>query len=773
MSQSLNIGLRALLTSQSALDTIGHNVANANTAGFSRQSLLVSSSRPLNLRGLQVGNGVGADQVVRSVDELLNGRIVRQTSTLSRLDAQLVEMQSVEALLNEPGGDGFGGLLDDIFAGMSALSANTEDIVNRTGVIQSTENLLDRFHQVASEVSQLQRDAQSKARAIASDVNVLAERIVGLNAEISQVEAVRGTVANDLRDQRDLALQRLAERVEIRVRENRQGAVQVQVDGQLLVGARSINPMEVETTADGGIVLSLRGGVRPVEPRGGEIAGLVAFSEEFAASVGTNIDQYARAIVLEMNRAHTTGVPLDGGFTQLRGANLVRDVDGDGELGDGLLRDVDLPFDVQRGELFVHVTREGSDELITRRIEIDPDRMTVQDFLDEIESVPELNARLDNFGRVDIDASSGTRFHFGRPVDTRPDADGTFGGARASRVSSFGGPFSISGPTNLVIGALSVEIDPSSFEVAGKGTAEEIAAILNADEDFSDEGLRARVVGDRLAIQTEGEGAGESFEILAGGAATLLGLEPGTSSGQDLAVEVALSGQYTGPANDRWTFEALGDGTIGTTPGLEVAVRDSQGAIIATLDVGEGYAPGNPILVADGVSVSFSVGDVSASEGDAFSTELIADSDTSDVLVALGLNSFLTGTDATTIDMRDDIRADPRLFAASATGSVGDSGALLDMIGVQTKDVAELGGTLGEFYGSIVGDVGFEISSTSNAQEIESFLLESLTAQREEVSGVNVDEELVKMIQFEQAYSAAAQFLQVVTQLNDQVMALV
>ena len=242
MSQSLNIGLRALLTSQNALDTIGHNVANANTEGFSRQSLLVSSARPVNLRGLQLGNGVGADQVVRSVDELLNGRIVRQTSTLSRLDAQLVEMQSVEALLNEPGGDGFGGLLDGIFASMSALSANTEDIVERTGVIQSTENLLDRFHQVASEISQLQRDAQSKARAIASDVNVLAERIVGLNAEITQVEAVGGTPANDLRDQRDLALQRLAERVDIQVRENSEGAVQVQVDGQLLVGARSINP---------------------------------------------------------------------------------------------------------------------------------------------------------------------------------------------------------------------------------------------------------------------------------------------------------------------------------------------------------------------------------------------------------------------------------------------------------------------------------------------------------------------------------------------------
>ncbi len=152
---------------------------------------------------------------------------------------------------------------------------------------------------------------------------------------------------------------------------------------------------------------------------------------------------------------------------------------------------------------------------------------------------------------------------------------------------------------------------------------------------------------------------------------------------------------------------------------------------------------------------------------------MIADSDTSDVLVAFGLNSYLVGDDASTIDLRDDIREDPRLLAASATGAVGDGGALLDMVSVQTADVAELEGTLGEFYGTMVGSVGFDLSSAANAQEIESFLLHSLEAQREEVSGVNVDEELVKMIQYEQAYSAAAQFLQVVNQMNDEVLALV
>ena len=241
MGVSTNIGLRALLTSQSALDTIGHNVANATTEGYSRQRVLTSSARPLNLRGLQLGNGVNANVITRSVDALLNSRIEGQSSSVARLESQLTEMGSVEALLNEPGEGGFGALMDSLFNSLSLLSASPEDVVARNGALQSSENMTRRFHQVSDEIQQLQGDAQVKAGTLVADVNLLAERVVDLNQQISQVESVQGTVANDLRDQRGVALRALSERVEITARENAQGAVLVQVDGQLLVGSRSTN----------------------------------------------------------------------------------------------------------------------------------------------------------------------------------------------------------------------------------------------------------------------------------------------------------------------------------------------------------------------------------------------------------------------------------------------------------------------------------------------------------------------------------------------------
>ena len=116
----------------------------------------------------------------------------------------------------------------------------------------------------------------------------------------AQIEAAKGTVANDLRDQRELALAKLGRRVDIQVRENTRGAVQVQIDGQLLVGARSIHPLQVETLPDGTIELSLQyesrllrgiGVQSPSDLTDGEIAMFKSTQEEKKARYERHIDR--------------------------------------------------------------------------------------------------------------------------------------------------------------------------------------------------------------------------------------------------------------------------------------------------------------------------------------------------------------------------------------------------------------------------------------------------------------------------------------------------
>ncbi len=776
-SLGLNIGLRSLLTSQSALETVGHNISNANTEGYSRQELKISAARTLQLRGLEMGSGVVGDVVLRTEDALLTRRIVAQASLVQRLDSMVVNMGGVESLLGEPGGFGLGQLMDGFFGAIGDLSSNPEDVVFRSGVTQAATALTSQFHQLADELSQLQSEATDRVDAFTEEVNIRAGEIAELNKEITKVEAT-GVTANDLRDQRDLALSKLARQIDITYHENEQGAVRVLVNGQLLVGPTTVNELRASTDQDGKVQLFVEGGTQPVLPASGEIGGLLEFAEGFVPDLREKIDTLARAVILESNRAHSTGIPQSGGFKNLAGAFALVDQDNDGEVRDELLANAGLPFDLQDGVLYVHVQDTETGDLITSRIDIDTQRMTVSDLLGEFNQIDNVSASLDSFGRFQITAASGKRFDFSRRLNSTPDALGTFGSGRASLGATTSGPFNLIAGSTLdltgPVSSFSITFDPSDFDDMSDAKASEVVAVMNASTDMSSNLLRAVAVGEQVFIQTIGTGSSETFTVDGGTAAGALGFSAATTvAGHDTSVQVDVSGEYTGTNNQLFVFTPDGDGEIGTTSGLQISVTTAEGQPVTTLDVGDGYLPGTPLTVADGISVSFSFGSISATDNDSFQLNAIADSDTSDVLVGLGLNSLFNGTDAETFELRQDIADDPELLAASASGATGDNGVLLDLMALQSGDVESLGGSFSEFYGAVVGGVGFDISSTQNSLDVEQFLATSLEDRRQQVAGVNVDEELVNMIQYEQAFGAAGRFIQVINQLSQEVLNLI
>src|SRR5262245_30912385 len=148
-SIGLNTGLKALLASRYMLDTIGHNIANANTPGYSRQRVQLGGSLPVQLGNLLLGAGVDAGRVQRSVDELLGRRIQAQRSVAGSLAIQRGGLGEIEALVAEPGENGLGSLLDGFFASVSQLSTAPADPILRTGVVQSSDALTARFRELA------------------------------------------------------------------------------------------------------------------------------------------------------------------------------------------------------------------------------------------------------------------------------------------------------------------------------------------------------------------------------------------------------------------------------------------------------------------------------------------------------------------------------------------------------------------------------------------------------------------------------------------------
>jgi flagellar hook-associated protein 1 FlgK len=151
-----------------------------------------------------------------------------------------------------------------------------------------------------------------------------------------------------------------------------------------------------------------------------------------------------------------------------------------------------------------------------------------------------------------------------------------------------------------------------------------------------------------------------------------------------------------------------------------------------------------------------------------FALDALADSDTSDVLVATGMNAFFLGTSASDITVNPDLVANPDRLAAGIGGAAGDAGNLGRIVGLRTLDLDGLGtNTIEDYYANIVGDVGFATASASSTLQVQSQLLDQLNSDRESVSGVNIDEEMIDMTRYQQSYDAAARFLSVAQQMTD------
>ncbi len=777
-SIGLNVGLKALLAAKSGLDTVGHNISNANTPGYSRQSLLLSASPALKLHGLAIGNGVQADNILRTADLLLNRRLVAQGSSLSALDTRLVGMSQVEAFFGEPGENGLSALMQGFFSSISKLTSSPGDAVLRGGAVQASTSLADRFRDLSSNLDVVRKDAAAQVGVQVSQVNELTKHILSLNHQIASFEN-GGLAANDLRDQRDLALSELSKLVDISYHEGQNGYVTVTTNGALLIGANHAYAMSATANLDGEVTIRVEGNDEPIDVRGGSIGGLVQLGADVVPGLAAKLDLVAHQLILDVNRAHTTGIPADGPFKTLTGLNAITDTDGDGVVSDQLLSQSGLPFDVAQGALYVNVSQSSTGAFTTTRIDIDPDDTTVGELIDALNQVAHIDAGLDATGHLKINADQGYGFDFSRRVQTQPDAQGTFGSNAATLGTAAAGPFNLADGDTLAItgptGPIAITIDGSDFADVTQATASELASALNGDPALAAGGMEAVAVGGHLVLRSLTSGASESFTLTGGSALAALGWSAGTTTaGQANTVGVTLSGTYSGDANETYTFVPSMDGTIGTTAGLKIDVFDADGDQVASLDVGAGYTPGAKLALGNGLEAAFSFGEVSASDNDVLTFDALADSDTSDALVALGLNVLFTGSDAHDIGVRDDIELDYDKLALSATGGAGDNGIVLDLIAASQHGADALGGsTTSSFYGELVSGLGFQIDSTRNARDVDQFLMDSLTSQRDQIAGVNVDEELVDMIQFEQAFGAAAKYIQTVNSTNDELMQLI
>lgn len=233
-----------------------------------------------------------------------------------------------------------------------------------------------------------------------------------------------------------------------------------------------------------------------------------------------------------------------------------------------------------------------------------------------------------------------------------------------------------------------------------------------------------------------------------------------------------IGGDYTGTVNRQLFVEVAGPGTIGKTAGLVANVTDGDGRSIAQIEIGEGYEAGSEIDLGDGTAVSFGPGDVSA--GDSFDFHQVANSDTSGILSSLGLNSFFEGSNAQDIAVSRHIVEDPDRIASSRSGEIGDTRNLENFVGLRNRQVLQNGTlTFEDFLAETTAEIGIQVQSSSVLQTNLEELNFGYETDRNAVSGVDLNEELLNLAQYQKSYDAAVQVIRTMESMLDTLFSII
>jgi flagellar hook-associated protein 1 FlgK len=179
------------------------------------------------------------------------------------------------------------------------------------------------------------------------------------------------------------------------------------------------------------------------------------------------------------------------------------------------------------------------------------------------------------------------------------------------------------------------------------------------------------------------------------------------------------------------------------------------------VNIGDGYAAGDELEIYNGIKVTVSSGDFGA--GDTFDVDVFADTDTSGVLAAIGINTFFSGSSASDMAVCSDISDTPRRIAVSLGAEMTDNTNAIRMSEVMDQAVAELDTlTPGEFYRRLVTNIGQELSIKQMSQDNIQAVVQNLANQQSETSGVDINEEAAQMLAFEQIFKAMSKYLSTV-----------
>jgi flagellar hook-associated protein 1 len=408
---SLQLGVKSFEANKLAIDITGHNIANVNTPGYSKQEVVLSASQPMQTFAGLVGNGVEINSIKQIRNEFLEKDIQQQLTKYGYSLSEKSAFEQVESVLNNDSDTSLSIYITNFFNNFEDLSLSPENDPTRESLLYSAKDLAERIKGIRSELNDQRTTMNLAVKDSIDEINTRLKEIADLNLKI--IEAKPTGNANDYIDQRTSLLQELSQKVDVSYFIESNGSMTIMLGGGISLLTRgSYNSLEGVQNADNNgfydVYVNEPGIKENVTDKinSGELGASLDVRDNKLPGYIDDIDQFAKTMITEINKVHSDGFGLTN-FTVLSGTYSVQDPDI--ALNDpSNYQDGRLLIEPQAGSFNVTVVDPSGNKVITT-IDVDPSE-SLNDLIAKVNAISNISATLDVNNSIEITSDTGYEF---------------------------------------------------------------------------------------------------------------------------------------------------------------------------------------------------------------------------------------------------------------------------------------------------------------------------------------------------------------------------
>ena len=325
----LNTGLLGLYTNKTAMSVVAHNLSNANTPGYSRQTPIIVTNPPIYMTGLgsagrtvAYGTGSNVSDIRRIRDEFLDLQYRETTSRLNYWDNIYSNIHYVEQLLGEPGETGIRNMYDSFWAAIEELKTDPSNEAAKAQIVSRADELINTMKDFDYRLKELQSDINSDIKLKTTQINSYLVRISDLNRKLLTAGAL-GTSPNDLLDERDILLDELSKLSNIKVNSLANNQISISIGNQMILNGSNYQEIKIAVIPGTQDTYQTYVGNNLLKFNDGTMAALFELRDEIIPSYRMQIDEFGLFLVDSTNLIYKEGWDATGTIT---GANFFSDL---------------------------------------------------------------------------------------------------------------------------------------------------------------------------------------------------------------------------------------------------------------------------------------------------------------------------------------------------------------------------------------------------------------------------------------------------------------